>query len=162
MGLEYCEGHGGRISNIKYFPSDSIVPPFKLAIRLKFFRDPAMPSRDSSLKRSSSPSLQNRLAPKQHRLQRHRTDSQFFRFRPTQQNLDPVLFHRLADIFQELFPVPLAPIYIHYNPYPCFRDSSRDRKHPEILFLTAAPFKNYLFVSSKNIFFCFSCAFLTA
>lgn len=41
-------GHGGRISNIKYFPSDSILPPSKLSIRLKFFRDPVMPSRDSS------------------------------------------------------------------------------------------------------------------
>jgi len=25
-------------------------------------------------------------------------------------HLDPVSFHRLADIFQELFPVPLAPM----------------------------------------------------
>jgi hypothetical protein len=41
-------GHEGRISNIKYFASDSILPPLKLSIRLKFFRDPVMPSRDSS------------------------------------------------------------------------------------------------------------------
>jgi len=41
-------GHEGCISNIKYSPSDSIVAPLKLAIRLKFFRDPAMPRRDSS------------------------------------------------------------------------------------------------------------------
>jgi hypothetical protein len=34
--------------NVKYFPSDTIFPPFKLAIRLKFFRDLVMPSRDSS------------------------------------------------------------------------------------------------------------------
>jgi hypothetical protein len=36
------------ISIIKYFPSGSILPPLKLAIRLKFFRDLLMPSRDSS------------------------------------------------------------------------------------------------------------------
>jgi len=41
-------GHGGRFSNIQYVASDSILPPLKLAIRLKFFRDPVMPSRDSS------------------------------------------------------------------------------------------------------------------
>jgi hypothetical protein len=40
-------GHGG-ISNIKYLPSDSIVPPLKHAIRPEFFRDPVMHSRDSS------------------------------------------------------------------------------------------------------------------
>jgi hypothetical protein len=28
-------------------------------------------------------------------------------------HLDPVSFHRLADVFQELSPVPLAPEYIH-------------------------------------------------
>lgn len=41
-------GHRGRVLNIKYFPSDAIVPPLKLAILLKFLRDPVMPSRDSS------------------------------------------------------------------------------------------------------------------
>lgn len=39
---------GVVISNINYFSSDSILPPIKLSIRLKFFRDPVMPSRDSS------------------------------------------------------------------------------------------------------------------
>ena len=37
-------GQRGRISNIKYFSSDSIVPTLKLAIRIKFFRDPAIDS----------------------------------------------------------------------------------------------------------------------
>jgi len=36
------------ISNIKYFPSNTIVPSLKLVIRLKLYRDPAMPSRDPS------------------------------------------------------------------------------------------------------------------
>ena len=41
-------GLEGRISNVKYFSSDSILLPIKFAIRLKFFRDLLMPSRDSS------------------------------------------------------------------------------------------------------------------
>jgi hypothetical protein len=36
------------VSNIKYFPSDSMLPRFKFAIRLKSFHDLVMPSRDSS------------------------------------------------------------------------------------------------------------------
>jgi hypothetical protein len=43
----YQGGHRGRILNIKYLPSDSMLPPLRLAMRLKFFRDPVMPSRDS-------------------------------------------------------------------------------------------------------------------
>ena len=48
--LPYAElqKNGGRISNIKYSPSDSIVAPLMLAICLKFFRDPGMPRRDCS------------------------------------------------------------------------------------------------------------------
>ena len=42
-------GYEGRIYIIKYFPSDSMLPPLKFAIRLKFFRDPAMPSRAAQL-----------------------------------------------------------------------------------------------------------------
>jgi hypothetical protein len=34
--------------NIKHFLSDSMLPPLKLAIRLKFLRELVMSSRDSS------------------------------------------------------------------------------------------------------------------
>jgi len=47
--LQHFREDKGVASQIcKYLPSDSILAPLKLAIRLKFFRDLVMPSRDSS------------------------------------------------------------------------------------------------------------------
>jgi len=73
-------------------------------------------------------------------------------------HLDPVSFRRLADIFQELFPVPLAPVYIHSRVSAIHHviESTRD------YILNGRAIQKYLFISAGSIFFCFSHAILTA
>jgi len=56
-------------------------------------------------------------------------------------HLDPVSFHHLSDIFQELFPVPRAPVYIHSRVSAIHHviEGTRDAKKHLLLF-----FERYL------------------
>ena len=72
------------------------------------------------LKMSSSPSLQNRLAPKQHRPRRHRMDSQSLCFRPTRHN---------HGIFFSRCPCPLRTVTVT-SPSPAIRETQHSRRKP--------------------------------